>query len=60
MDIPHIETLDEARHFILRPVAYEGAPSPWMGPIRSFQRPDLLEEAPAPDVGQTMKVGAVH
>ena len=40
MDMPHIETLEQAKHFILGPKAYEGAPSPWAGPIRSYQRPD--------------------
>jgi hydroxymethylglutaryl-CoA lyase len=47
MDMPRIETLEEAKHFIKGPTAYADAPSPWKGPIRSFMRPDSLEEAPA-------------
>jgi hydroxymethylglutaryl-CoA lyase len=40
MDMPRIETLDEARHFIKGPGAYAGAPSPWKAPIASWQRPE--------------------
>ena len=40
MDMPFIETLDEARHFIKGPGAYKGAPSPWKEPIKSPQRPE--------------------
>jgi hydroxymethylglutaryl-CoA lyase len=47
MDMPRIETLEEAKHFIKGPAAYADAPSPWKGPIRSFMRPESLEEAPA-------------
>jgi hydroxymethylglutaryl-CoA lyase len=39
MDMPRIETLEQAKHFILGPSAYEGAASPWREPIKSFQRP---------------------
>ncbi|HEX3244807.1 MAG TPA: citramalate synthase [Chloroflexota bacterium] len=46
MDMPRIETLEEARHFIHGAQAYEGAPSPWKAPITSWQRP----EAPEPPV----------
>lgn len=46
MDMPRVETLEQARHFILGPKAYEGAPNPWKGPIRSYMR----SEAPAKDV----------
>ncbi len=38
MDMPRIETLEEARHFIKGPGAYAGAPSPWSEPITSYQR----------------------
>jgi hypothetical protein len=38
MDMPHIETLEQAKHFILGPKAYEGAHSPWQEPITSFMR----------------------
>jgi hydroxymethylglutaryl-CoA lyase len=45
MDMPRIETLEQAKHFILGPKVYEGMPSPWKGPITSYQRPDYQ---PAP------------
>jgi hydroxymethylglutaryl-CoA lyase len=38
MDMPRVETLDQAKHFILGPRAYAGAPSPWREPIKSWQR----------------------
>ena len=40
MDMPRIETLAQARHFILGPKAYRGAASPWSRPITSPQRPE--------------------
>ena len=40
MDMPHIETLEQAQHFIRGPKAYEGAHSPWTKAITSFQRPE--------------------
>ena len=40
MDMPHIETLEQAKHFILGPKAYEGAHSPWQEPITSWMRPE--------------------
>ena len=43
MDMPHIETLEQAQHFIRGPKAYEGAHSPWAKPITSFQRPEAPE-----------------
>lgn len=46
MDMPRVETLEQARHFILGPVAYQGAPSPWKQPIISYQRPDSLKTSP--------------
>jgi len=45
MDMPRIETLEQAKHFIHGAKAYEGMPSPWKGPITSHQRPD---SGPAP------------
>jgi len=42
MDMPFIETLDEARHFIKGPAVYKGAPSPWKEPIKSPQRPEAV------------------
>jgi hydroxymethylglutaryl-CoA lyase len=41
MDLPFIETLDQAKHFISGPSVYVGAPSPWKQPITSFQRRNL-------------------
>ena len=41
MDLPFIETEEQAQHFRLGPRAYEGASSPWTEPIRSPARPDL-------------------
>ena len=40
MDLPFIETLDEAQHFRLGPSAHEGAMSPWKEPITSPARPE--------------------
>ena len=40
MDMPRIETLKQARHFILGPDAYRGAASPWPTRITSYQRPE--------------------
>jgi hydroxymethylglutaryl-CoA lyase len=42
MNMPFVETLEHARHFIKGPAAYEGAPSPWKEAIKSPQRPDSL------------------
>jgi len=44
MDMPHIETLEQAKHFVYGKKAYEGAMSPWAKPITSWQR----SEAPVP------------
>jgi hydroxymethylglutaryl-CoA lyase len=40
MDLPFIETEEQAQHFRLGPRAYVGALSPWMTPIVSPARPD--------------------
>jgi hydroxymethylglutaryl-CoA lyase len=54
MDMPRIETLSQARHFILGPQAYRGAASPWQNPITSYQRPGAQAgaagEPPSPPV----------
>ncbi len=42
MDMPRIETLMQARHFILGPEAYRGAASPWQTRLTSYQRPESL------------------
>jgi hydroxymethylglutaryl-CoA lyase len=39
MDLPFIETEEQAQHFRLGPSAYAGAPSPWAHPIESPARP---------------------
>jgi hydroxymethylglutaryl-CoA lyase len=48
MDMPHIETLEQAKHFVYGKKAYEGAMSPWAKPITSWQRPEA-PVAPAPE-----------
>jgi hydroxymethylglutaryl-CoA lyase len=42
MDMPFIETLEEASHFIKGSAAYKGAPSPWKEAIKSPQRPETM------------------
>ena len=42
MDMPFVETHEEAKHFIKGPVAYQGGLSPWKQPITSYQRPETL------------------
>jgi hydroxymethylglutaryl-CoA lyase len=39
MDMPFVETEEQAQHFRLGPKAYQGAPSPWRNPIASPARP---------------------
>jgi len=46
MDMPFIETLDEAKHFIEGSSVDEGCMSPWKEPIRSWQRPEAPEHGP--------------
>jgi hydroxymethylglutaryl-CoA lyase len=48
MDMPHIETLEQAKHFVYGKKAYEGAMSPWAKPITSWQRPEA-PVAPPPE-----------
>ena len=52
MDMPHIETLEQAKHFVYGKKAYEGAMSPWAKPITSWQRSEA-PTAPEP-------AGVVH
>ncbi|MSP36878.1 MAG: citramalate synthase [Deltaproteobacteria bacterium] len=42
MDMPFVETLDHARHFIKGAAAYKDAPSPWKETIKSPQRPETM------------------
>lgn len=43
MEMPFIETLEEAGHFLRGPQVYEGCRSPWKEPIQSPQRDELFE-----------------
>lgn len=42
MDLPFIETLEQAQHFRSGPAVHKGAISPWKQPIRSWQRPESV------------------
>lgn len=44
MDLPFIETEEQAQHFRLGPSAYQGALSPWTHPIESPSRPPLRDD----------------
>jgi hydroxymethylglutaryl-CoA lyase len=57
MDMPFIETLDQAKHFIKGPSVYQGAPAPWQDSIKSFQRPDGSKPEKS-DVQSTPEAGA--
>ena len=57
MDMPRIETLAQARHFILGPAAYRGAASPWGKRLTSFQRPDSLPATEEPVASPVRAVG---
>jgi hydroxymethylglutaryl-CoA lyase len=45
MDMPFVETEEQAQHFRRGPVAYEGARSPWKAPITSPARTAIDEGA---------------
>ncbi len=59
LDMPFVETLEQARHFINGPAVYQGAPSPWKEPIKSPQRPETMassrESAETPSPNRTAK-----
>jgi hydroxymethylglutaryl-CoA lyase len=40
MDMPFIETFDEAKHFLRGPSTYAHQTSPWKAPISSWMRPE--------------------
>jgi len=40
MEMPFVETLEEARHFLRGPSAYTHQMSPWKAPITSWMRPE--------------------
>jgi len=44
MDMPLVETIEQAQHFRLGPRTYAGAPAPWKEPIRSAAR-DRLDQS---------------
>ena len=52
MDMPFVETLDHARHFIKGAGAYNGAPSPWKEAIKSPQRPETMNGGTANSVNE--------
>jgi hydroxymethylglutaryl-CoA lyase len=59
MDMPHIETLDQAKHFIKGPKAYEGAHSPWAKPITSWMRPEA-PTAPQGEAAPALRAAGRH
>lgn len=48
MDMPFIETFEEAEHFRRGPDVYDGAPSPYKEPITSAQRDAAVAGRPVP------------
>jgi hydroxymethylglutaryl-CoA lyase len=44
MDMPLVETIEQAQHFRLGPALYEGAPRPWKQPVTSPDR-DAIDAA---------------
>jgi hydroxymethylglutaryl-CoA lyase len=55
MDMPHIETLEQAKHFVYGKKAYEGAMSPWVKPITSWQRSEAPVAPPPAGVFELPK-----
>lgn len=56
MDMPFVETHEQAKHFLKGPSVYAGALAPWKEPITSPQRP---HDAPPPTNGHAAN-GAAH
>jgi hypothetical protein len=50
MDMPFVETLAEARHFLRGPSAYAHQTSPWKAPITSWMRASSVVDDRATDV----------
>jgi hydroxymethylglutaryl-CoA lyase len=50
MDMPFIETLSEAKHFLKGPGVYAGGMSPWKAPLTSWMRPEY-RPSPEADAG---------
>ena len=64
MDMPLVETVEQAQHFRLGPQTYAGAPAPWKEPIHSAAR-DAVDAAPRPGSGPmtapaTPVTGSLH
>jgi hydroxymethylglutaryl-CoA lyase len=47
MDMPFVETIEQAQHFRLGPGVYQDCPSPWRAPITSPAR-DAIEATAIP------------
>jgi hydroxymethylglutaryl-CoA lyase len=47
MDMPFVETFDEAKHFLRGPATYAQQSSPWKAPITSWMRPEPVAPPPA-------------
>jgi hydroxymethylglutaryl-CoA lyase len=64
MDMPFVETLDEAKHFLRGPATYAQQSSPWKAPITSWMRPTLVNGAPEPHTNgansEHLAAGATH
>ncbi|WP_036487843.1 citramalate synthase [Nocardioides sp. Iso805N] len=43
MDMPLVETIEQAQHFRLGPSVYDGCPSPWRAPITSAARDKIRD-----------------
>jgi hydroxymethylglutaryl-CoA lyase len=44
MDMPLVETFEQAQHFRLGPTVYDGCPRPWKQPVTSPAR-DAIDAA---------------
>ena len=54
LDMPRIESFDEARHLLKGSAASAKASFPWKAPIRSYQRPEAPVAA-EPTLKQELK-----
>jgi hydroxymethylglutaryl-CoA lyase len=46
MDMPFVETFEEAKHFLRGPATYAAQSSPWPAPITSWMRPEPAARPP--------------
>jgi len=58
MDMPRIETLEQAKHFIYGPKVYADGQTPWKKAITSYQRPEYVPPAVADDEDAPRAKGA--